>query len=724
MLHNHGVETAWSVVNDPIRCHDGLSLPVHAHTSTRFSRSQADDAYISQPHSRTVPVILDYNMEGNHMSANFIPSRFTTDVFEYERQGTNISVVGRLRHNILYWKQIGCAPYILDVLAHGYVIPLQNRVEPSFLNNNKSSREEPAFVQKAIDELLESGAIIECSEPVFVTNPLTVAKKGGKKRLVIDLRHLNGSIKCERYKYEGLDTIAQYLELGGYLTAFDLKAGYHHIDVHREQHDLLGFCYPDHQGNARYFKFIVLPFGLSTAGLIFSKVLRELLKFWRAQKIQAACFLDDGLQTNSSKHIAYQHALLIKGSLISAGWVPHREKSIWVPVQVATWLGVVVDLLRGKILCSENRLKNAEDVITFLLEKETVHIKLMAKIRGMIASMERSHGDIVHMMCRFMNLTIAEAPSWSCKVRVTAPVKKELAFWKSHLRSTNGKSLFQSPASGSVTYTTYSDASDMACATVLTPCPERKKLVVNRMFDPEEMKTSSTERELLAVLHGLTQFREILKGSSLNWYTDAQNVARIVRRGSPKPYLANLAVAIYHITSQQDINLNMIWVPRDQNEEADFWSRVRDFDDWGISSVWFHKICQYFNFTATIDRFADNTNKKLPRFNARFYHVNAEAVDSFTQNWGTEKNWVVPPIYLINRALDYAKLCKAEMVLVFPLWRSAAFWPSIQSMIDSNSNHILNKVEMGNIFTKGTTENSVFNPQNWRGKTMALHLKY
>ena len=142
------------------------------------------------------------------------------------------------------------------------------------------------------------------------------------------------------------------------------------------------------------------------------------------------------------------------------------------------------------------------------------------------------------------------------------------------------------------------------------------------------------------------------------------------------------------------------------------------------ASVQFQKICQYFKFTATIDRFADNTNKKLTRFNSRFYHVNAEAVDSFTQNWAAEKNWVVPPIYLINRALDYAKLCEAELILVFPLWRSAAFWPSIQGMIDSKSNHIVNKVEMGNIFTKGTTENSVFNPQNWRGKTMALHLKY
>ena len=508
------------------------------------------------------------------------------------------------------------------------------------------------------------------------------------------------------------------------MTAFDLKAGYHHIDVREQQHELLGFAYPDHTGITRFFKFVVLPFGLSTAGLIFSKVLRELLAFWRCQRIQAACFLDDGLQTNTTYKTTAQHALIIKGSLIAAGWVPHREKSIWEPVQVLTWLGFSIDLIKGIITTSERRILNAEMLTLHILAKTKVPVRLIAKLRGMLASMERSHGDIVHMMCRFMNLAIAEAVSWNSIINVTPPVHKELVFWKRHLKLDNGKPLFESPASGSIQFTTHSDASDVGCATVLTPCPGQQKLIVNRMFNTEESASSSTERELLAVLHGLTQLRRVLKGASLNWYTDAQNVAKIIKRGSPKPYLANIAVAIYHVTSRNKINLNVIWIPRDRNGEADFWSRVRDFDDWGISQSWFQKICTYFGVKATIDRFADDRNKKLSRFNSRFYHANAEAVDSFTQNWENEVNWVVPPIYLINRALHYAEKCKAEIVLVFPKWRSATFWPTIQSLIQQTDNKVVNQVEMGNIFVSGTTESSIFNPKNWRGKTMALHLKF
>ena len=42
----------------------------------------------------------------------------------------------------------------------------------------------------------------------------------------------------------------------------------------------------------------------------------------------------------------------------------------------------------------------------------------------------------------------------------------------------------------------------------------------------------------------------------------------------------------------------------------------------------------------SIDRFADNYNSHLPRFNSRFACPGAEAVDAFTVDWGGgENNW-------------------------------------------------------------------------------------
>ena len=49
------------------------------------------------------------------------------------------------------------------------------------------------------------------------------------------------------------------------------------------------------EGKIRYFVFAVLPSGISTAGYIFSKVLREFVKDFRSKGKRITMVLDDGL---------------------------------------------------------------------------------------------------------------------------------------------------------------------------------------------------------------------------------------------------------------------------------------------------------------------------------------------------------------------------------------------------------------------------------------------
>ena len=316
------------------------------------------------------------------------------------------------------------------------------------------------------------------------------------------------------------------------------------MEIAKSQHCLLGFAYEDWKGRERYFQFVVLPFGLATAGQIFSKVWREIVKTWRKQSIKAVVFLDDGLQCHKDYQTTRHSALIIKGSLLASGWVPDRTKSCWIPKQVISWLGFIIDLLQGQIFCSEDRILKTALLLSSALLHKRIHVKFLAKISGTIISMERSHGDLVYLKTRFMNLAIAEADTWNTVIIKCYALRDELRFWKSHIRQENGHSLFASADSTSIAF---SDASGTGCASVHTPI-DGKKLIVNRVFNSAEAKTSSTERELLGVLHGITELKEVLRGKTMNWYTDAKNVVRIVRRGSNKPYLLNIALAIFHIT--------------------------------------------------------------------------------------------------------------------------------------------------------------------------------
>ena len=204
-------------------------------------------------------------------------------------------------------------------------MPLESTPENKILRNNASSRNDPEFVQKSIDELLVSRAIVEVPKPPAVVNPLSVSTKHGKKRLVLDLRYVNKYLNKQACKIEGAETLMRYLPGATHLYGFDLKAGYHHVDMHPSQHCLLGFAYPDYNGKHRFFTFKVLPFGLSSAGFIFTKVLRVLIKHWRAQMIRVVTFFDDGLGTAQSIQEGLRHSNIVHTDLILTGFVPNKN---------------------------------------------------------------------------------------------------------------------------------------------------------------------------------------------------------------------------------------------------------------------------------------------------------------------------------------------------------------------------------------------------------------
>ena len=43
------------------------------------------------------------------------------------------------------------------------------------------------------------------------------------------------------FKYEDLHTAALMFEIHEYLFKFDLKSGYHHVDIHPNYYQFLGF---------------------------------------------------------------------------------------------------------------------------------------------------------------------------------------------------------------------------------------------------------------------------------------------------------------------------------------------------------------------------------------------------------------------------------------------------------------------------------------------------
>ena len=83
------------------------------------------------------------------------------------------------------------------------------------------------------------------------------------------------------------------------------------------------------------------------------------------------------------------------------------------------------------------------------------------------------------------------------------------------------------------------------------------------------LRESSRWRELAAVERMLQAFATNLTGGAVCLFTDNQAVSYIVEVGSRKAELQALSLAIFQTCLSQAIALEVMWVPRAENEIAD-----------------------------------------------------------------------------------------------------------------------------------------------------------
>lgn len=99
-----------------------------------------------------------------------------------------------------------------------------------------------------------------------------------------------------------------------------------------------------------------------------------------------------------------------------------------------------------------------------------------------------------------------------------------------------------------------------------------------------------------------------------------------------KPDLHDLAMDIYRICIINGITIEVEWIPRRENEQADLLSRFFDFDDWSVTD----NIVQMFEKRwgkITFDRFADDKNHKVEK-----WVPGTAGVDAFAFDWSGENN--------------------------------------------------------------------------------------
>lgn len=214
------------------------------------------------------------------------------NLISYDRKCNLITgrVKKSLFHNLHFWKEIDVCDSVFSMIKNGYSLDFEIHPPSKHFENNKSAMLNDNFVSDAVQDLVESGRVIQVHEKPYMVNPLSVAENHEKKRLILDLSFFNNFIRKEKVKFEDWKIALQYFKRNCFMTKFDLQSGYHHIDIDPCFQQYLGFSW---KGN--YFCFTVLPFGLTSAPYISTKCLRPLVKYWRKNNLKVVLYLDDGL---------------------------------------------------------------------------------------------------------------------------------------------------------------------------------------------------------------------------------------------------------------------------------------------------------------------------------------------------------------------------------------------------------------------------------------------
>lgn len=262
----------------------------------------------------------------------------------------------------------------------GYKIPIDKVIVQTTEPTNPPCSAKDMNI--AIDKLISLGAISPCDDlpsqfisPIFLT-----PKSTGGYRFILNLKKFNKSVNTYHFKMEDIRTVLKLISKNAYMATIDLKEAYFLVPVHPTDRKYLRFWFKN------LFEFNCLPFGLCTAPLVFTKLLKPLLARLRSQGHTLVAYLDDiiciGPDSNSCK-ITVNTVLNYLNNL---GFVVNFEKSNLNPKQTCKFLGVEINSTTMSLQLPSEKIEKIIKLVKIISSKSSVSIRDFAKFIGTLTA--------------------------------------------------------------------------------------------------------------------------------------------------------------------------------------------------------------------------------------------------------------------------------------------------------------------------------------------------
>ena len=98
----------------------------------------------------------------------------------------------------------------------------------------------------------------------------------------------------------------------------------------------------------------------------------------------------------------------------------------WIPSQCLAWLEFVIDLKKGKVIGSNEKLEALHVQLQQAMVSKFLPARSIASITGKVISMLIASGTVTRLMTRSLYAQIATQCSWCHLLEISAEAKAEL----------------------------------------------------------------------------------------------------------------------------------------------------------------------------------------------------------------------------------------------------------------------------------------------------------
>ena len=389
---------------------------------------------------------------------------------------------------------------------------------PIYLPPYRKSEKERQEIKKEIDLMLRANIIRKSKSP-WSSPVILIPKANGTMRMCIDYRKLNKVTIQQNWPIPRIQDILDRLSGSVWFSALDLKSGYWQIKMHQDSIEKTAFSTPD-----GHYEFLRLPFGLKNAPSDFSRIMSMILSEFKFVEI----YLDDITVHSKSVEEHICHLRQVFDTLSGVKLRLNPEKCVFFAKKIKILGHVVsqnqVGMDPTKIEALKNRMapKNVKELQTFL---------------GICSYYRRFVKNFSNISVQLWNLLKVDTKFvWSEDCQAAFKTLIDRLTSEPVLRLPD----FEKP------FIIYTDASGYALGCILAQySDEGNEHVIaygSRLLKGAEVHYGITEKECLAVIYGVKQFRVYVYGTKFKIITDHAALAWLMNITDPTGRVARWAI--------------------------------------------------------------------------------------------------------------------------------------------------------------------------------------